>query len=98
MDSDLAPSAWRLVVSLWVTGGGGGESADCELQVTGTGGTDSGNVAEYGTSESVTEVEIDPISYSNCPQDELLTVNIRLKATGGGTAHIKYTDLYAIYT
>jgi hypothetical protein len=98
-DSAKKPSSWRLVVSLWVTGGTG-ESADCRLQV---GGTDNNTVSSTETSETASSIKKIALTVveGNEAEDTFLTVNIDLKIsddTGGAVAHMKYTDLYAIYT
>lgn len=95
-DSAKAPSSWRLVVSLWITGGG--TSADCRLQSVGT-GTDNGTVSSTEVTETNASIKKIALTITASNQtDQFLTINIQLQATGGGTAHLKYTDLYAIYT
>lgn len=96
-DSAKAPSSWRLVVSLWITGGG--TSAECRLQGIGSGGTDQATVTSTEVTETAASVKKIALTITaNEPTDELLTINMQLQANGGGLAHMKYTDLYAIYT
>jgi hypothetical protein len=90
-DSDKPVTAWRLVAGLWTVGG---TSAEVQLQVVGT-GTDSDTATTTETSEGVVAIDL-PVSAAN-DEDDFLTVNIQIKQTGGGVAHIKYTDLYAVY-
>jgi polyisoprenoid-binding protein YceI len=93
-DSASPPTSWRLVVSLWTVGG---TSAECQLSVTGS-GTDSASVSSTAASEDSTSIKkINLAITANEPVDTLLTAEIQIKQTGGGVAHIKYTDLYAIY-
>jgi hypothetical protein len=93
-DSAKKPTSWRLVVSLWTVGG---TSAECQLQV---GATDAANVSSTETSETAASIKkIDlTVVEGNEPENTFLTVNIDLKQTGGGVAHLKFTELYAIFT
>ena len=94
-DSAKKNSSWRLLVSLWIEGGG--TSAECRLQV---GATDLATVSSTETTETNASIKNIPLTVVelNEPEDTFLTVNIDLKQTGGGTAKLKFTELYAIYT
>jgi hypothetical protein len=97
-DSGKKPMAWRLVCSLWTVGG---TSASCKLNIVGSGSADSGEVTSTATTEgnyanSIKSVDVTPVE-DNEREDTILTVTIQLKQTGGGVAHIKYTDLFAIF-
>lgn len=103
-DADLAPITWRILVSLY-TSGGASEVAECRLLA----GTDPTflNAALYdelspalthNTSTETLKVAELAISAKE-PVDTILYVAVQIRRTGsGGTGvFLKYTDIYALY-
>lgn len=80
---------WLGVITMWVTGG---DTAECTIEV----GTDSTLVTTSVSSEIAV---LQPLFNRTDLTAALLTVNFKLRVTTGvGTAHLKYTDLYAVFT
>lgn len=88
IDSDKDVTQWRCVFSAWATGGG---TMSCYASV----GSDYYEwTGISASSEGVIHGDITVTAAT----DTLLTVLIRIKADAGGTtAHIRYTDIYAVY-
>lgn len=95
-DSASPPTSWRIVVSMWGTGGG--DVAGCRVLATGSGGTDSVVLPFVATTtESIVAATL-PISNTNEPQNSLITIEIQCRLeSGGGSANLRYTDVYAVY-
>jgi hypothetical protein len=88
MDSVNKPTHWRIIVSLWVTGEHG-DTAECTINM----GGDSVVLTTTNGSETVKKGVITVAAAA----DTLLTANIQLRVTTGtDTAHLKYTDIYAV--
>lgn len=89
-DSNNPPTSWRVVCSLWVTGGGG-DTASLQVDI----GGDTVEITATETSETIKSGNIT----ITAADDTLLTGIISLKVVGahGDTAHVKYIDLYAVY-
>jgi len=95
-DSDLSPSRWRALVSLWASDAGG--SAECKINFVGSGGTDSILLTSSANSEAL-EADSVAINDGYEPNDSFITANIQLRlASGTGEARMQYTDIYAMYT
>jgi hypothetical protein len=92
-DSGKAFVSWRLVLEAWYVGG---TSADVRLSIGGeTPGTATVNVTE--TSGGAVYVITLSASAGDQATDTLMDVHLDVKANGGGTAYLKYTDLYGLY-
>lgn len=91
LDSDLSVTGWRVVVSIWITGGGG-DTAEVKVDI----GGDSVTLTSTAGAE---ELKSGDITVSSASEDTLEDLVIQLKVTGAGgdTAHVKYTDIYAVY-
>jgi hypothetical protein len=86
-DSDRPPAEWRIIISMWVDGP---DQAYCLVTI----GTDSAGLVSASATEEVVATNITITDSDDTP----LTAIIQLKTLGGiGLAHIKYTDIYAIY-
>lgn len=90
IDSDEAPLYWRAVISMWITDAP--DIAICEVSI----GRDTFVMATTSATETVLSVTSDLITEAS---DTLLTatISIYLGSGSGATAHIKYTDIYAIF-
>jgi len=87
-DSANSPTQWRVVVSVWVTGGYG-DTAECKVDI----GGDTVTLSTTATSETVLKGWITVTA----ADDTLLTANIQLRVTAGtDTAHVRYTDIYMV--
>jgi hypothetical protein len=87
-DSVNSPSKWRVVVSVWVTGGYG-DTAECKVDI----GGDNVTLSTTNTSETVLKGWITVAAADDTP----LTANIQLRLTAGtDTAHVRYTDIYMV--
>jgi len=88
-DSDQAATTYRIVVGIW---GETGDTARCTFVVDST-----SNYAETtATSETIKSIEVT----ATATEDDPMTVNIQLSRSVGSTddVHIKYTDVYAIFS
>lgn len=92
-DSNKAIVSWRLIVESWISGG---TSADVQLSIGGESpGTASVNViATVGGTIYVVTLSA---TAGDQATDDVMTAQIQVRANGGGTAYIRYTDLYGIY-
>lgn len=89
VDSANPVTSWRVVLGLWTTSGA--QTAEAEVNI----GGDSALYTETATAEAIKK---STITRSAGGTDTFLTVTIKLRVqTGGDTAHLKYTDIYAIY-
>jgi hypothetical protein len=87
--SGRANDQWLAVISLWVTGGYG-DTAECIVDV-------GGDTTTFTTTNGTETVIEQPINVT-ASAGTLLTVEIKLRVTTGtDTAHLKYTDLFAIH-
>lgn len=99
-DSDKTVIAWRVVVSMWMDDGAGGapggDTGECEVTI----GGDALDSTLTTTSASEVVLSGDISATLSSSEDELLTANIQIRISAGAngdSAHIKYTDIYAIY-
>jgi hypothetical protein len=95
-DSNKAPSSWRIVVSLW--GSTSYDTAECRVNAVGTGDTDSVTLSSvFSTTETIVAGNI-TINDTSEPEDSFVTIQVQIRlVSGGGTANIQYTDIYAVY-
>jgi hypothetical protein len=88
VDSANPVTTWRVVLGLWAESGA--ETAEAQVDI----GGDTDNYTETLTSEQIQKSSITRTAGT----DAFLTVNIKLRIqSGGDTAHLKYTDIYAVY-
>jgi len=90
LDDDKPPTSWRAIVGIWVTGGS--DTVTCNVDI----GGDSNTTTSTSGTEEVKKFDI---TVSNADTDTLedCIVQIKLTTGSGATAHIKYTDIYAVY-
>jgi hypothetical protein len=94
-DSNKAPVAWRVVVSLW--GAASYDTAECRVLASGAGVDTLTLSSVTGTSETVVSGTL-TINSSNEPANSLVTIQIQLRlASGSGAAYLQYTDVFAVY-
>lgn len=95
-DADNAATGFRVVVTGWLGSGAAGDLAQIKVQC-GTGGSyDELTLSTDSATEAVLSGDL--TFTGNSPTDTLLTVNVQLRRNqGSGTAHVKYTDIYAVY-
>jgi hypothetical protein len=92
-DSNKAIVTWRLLVEAWYVGG---TSADVRLSIGGESpGTNTVNVNV--TSGGTIFVVTLSATAGDQGTDWPMTVQIDARSNGGGTAYIRYTDLYGLY-
>ena len=91
VDSDKKPTKWRLIAQLWVEGENS-DTAVCTLDIGGDSTT--GNTTSTDDSNiEVIELELDGVS-----EDAIVAAAIKIHVSDGNDeAHIKYTDLYAVF-
>lgn len=92
-DSDVPATNLKLIVGLWMTGGG---TATCTFEVD----DGSSPVSDTVTSTASAEEEIKKITLAleTVDQDATVTVNIKLHQSGGTTAHMKYTEVRELFS
>lgn len=92
-DSTSAATSLKLIVGLWMTGGG---TATCTFEV------DDGTSPVSGTATSTASTEEDiqkvTVSLTTVDQDATVTVNMKLHKTGGTTAHMKFTEVRELFS
>lgn len=95
-DPQKSPTKWRVIATLWVTGGGGDKGW---LQFyAGTEGSSDDGYASATTNDAanIVTIDIDPIT-----QAGLIDMEFRIKLENGGlgdTVHLKYSEVYAVFT
>lgn len=96
-DSNSPPTSWRVVVSLWGTSSY--DTAGCQVLATGSGGTDTLVLTPVASTVETVVTGTLPINGANEPQNSLITIEIQLRLeSGSGSANLRYTDVYAMYT
>jgi hypothetical protein len=89
VDSESPVVSWRVIVGMWTTGGSG--TAEVKVDIGGDSDT-------YTSTSSEEEIKKSSITRSVGGTDSFLTVTIKLRMqVANDTAHVKYTDIYAIY-
>jgi hypothetical protein len=96
-DSHSPPTSWRVVVSLWGTSSY--DTAGCRILATGSGGTDTLVLTTITNTNETIVIGTLPITSAYEPQNSLITIEIQLRLeTGSGSANLRYTDVYAMYS
>lgn len=94
-DSDSPAKYIKLIVGLWMTGGG---TATCTLELNDGTTTKSDTVTSTASAEEdIKKISIDITAATALLTDTTITVNIKLHQTGGTTAHMKFTEVRELF-
>ena len=95
-DSDAPATTIKLIVGLWMTGGG---TATCTLELDDGTTTKSDTVTSTASAEEdIKKISIDITAATALLEDTPITVNLKLHRTGGTTAHMKFTEVRELFS